>query len=104
MVKLTCHNAHYVCHTNMTLITSLTVVKYQLNTTPLVCGKSLNNNRDNLRLEIWIGFLGVKRWQLQEILGGGATTTMRQLNKTKRNKSKSNHRQYFYLMYNLHKL
>ena len=26
-------------HTDMTLITSLTVVNWQLNTTPLVCGK-----------------------------------------------------------------
>ena len=27
-------------HTHMTLITSLTVIKYQHNTTPLVCGKN----------------------------------------------------------------
>ena len=34
------HNAHYGCLTHMTLITSLYVVKYQYNTTSLVCGKS----------------------------------------------------------------
>ena len=31
-LKLKCHNAQYACHTHMTLITSLTVVKYQHNT------------------------------------------------------------------------
>ena len=36
----TYHNAQYACHIHMTLITSLTVVKYQHNTTPRVCGKS----------------------------------------------------------------
>ena len=34
-------NAHYACLTHMTLITSLTVVNYQHNATPLVCEKSL---------------------------------------------------------------
>ena len=33
--SLTHHNAHYACHKHMTLITFLTVVKYQHNTTPL---------------------------------------------------------------------
>ena len=33
--------SHYACFTHMTLITSLTAAKYQHNTTPLVCGKSL---------------------------------------------------------------
>ena len=38
---LTRHNPHYACHTYTTLITSLTIVKYQHNTTSLVCRKSL---------------------------------------------------------------
>ena len=33
------HDAHYACLIHMTLITSFTAVKYQQNSTTLVCGK-----------------------------------------------------------------
>ena len=40
--------SHYALHPHVILNTSLTVVKYQHNTTPLICEKAFRSNRGNL--------------------------------------------------------
>ena len=57
-LKLTRNNARYICHVLMTLNTSLTIVKYQHNTTPLVCKKAFRSSRGNPRVEFRLASLG----------------------------------------------
>ena len=59
----------------MTLITSLTVVKYQHNSTSL-WKKHLEAAQVMQQWESILAFLRVKKWLLQDIIGGGTITTI----------------------------